>query len=179
MVEEEEEDDETEPAGPRGPKQRYMRPHRELSEDVARFVTCRRVPSYQNFNRSQQEVFDNVSAVMGEGREYEARKRNWEQELQAQLQAHWDVEEAHQAKMEKFMEEQQLFQALQRSQMEQMEQQRQQEVARKRVREEDQDRRRIEHNTREDRRWSTMYISNELAINNAKVLHDQEWHQRD
>ncbi|MFS7937857.1 hypothetical protein Hanom_Chr05g00432701 [Helianthus anomalus] len=79
------EEDKTEPAGPRGPKQRYMRPHRELSEDVARFVTCRRVPSYQNFNRSQQEVFDNVSAVIGEGREYEARRRNWEQEHQAQL----------------------------------------------------------------------------------------------
>ncbi|KAF5806663.1 hypothetical protein HanRHA438_Chr05g0233241 [Helianthus annuus] len=45
------EEDETEPAGPRGPKQRYMRQHRELSEDVARFVTCRWVPSYQNINR--------------------------------------------------------------------------------------------------------------------------------
>ncbi|MFS7997435.1 hypothetical protein Hanom_Chr12g01141741 [Helianthus anomalus] len=83
-----EEEDETEPAGPRGQKKRYMRPHRELSEDVARFVTCRRVPSYQNFNRGQQEVFDNVSVVMGEGREYEARRRNGEQEPQAQLQAH-------------------------------------------------------------------------------------------
>ncbi|MFS7937881.1 hypothetical protein Hanom_Chr05g00432981 [Helianthus anomalus] len=79
------EEDKTEPAGPRGPKQIYMRPHRELSEDVARFVTCRRVPSYQNFNRSQQEVFTNISAVTGEGREYEARRRNWEQEHQAQL----------------------------------------------------------------------------------------------
>ncbi|MFS7981695.1 hypothetical protein Hanom_Chr10g00954001 [Helianthus anomalus] len=141
------EEDETEPAGPRGPRQRYMRPIRGLSEDVANFVTRRRVPSYSNFNRGQREVFENVSAVMGEGREYEARKRNWEQEHQAQLQAHWDADEAHRARMEKFMEEQQLFQALQRSQMEQMEQQRQQEVAQRRAWEEDQDRRRIEQNT--------------------------------
>ncbi|KAF5794721.1 hypothetical protein HanXRQr2_Chr08g0331341 [Helianthus annuus] len=62
------EEDETEPAGPRGPRQRYMRPIREISEDVANFVNRRRVPSYQNFNRGQHEVFDNVYAVMGEGR---------------------------------------------------------------------------------------------------------------
>ncbi|MFS7996801.1 hypothetical protein Hanom_Chr12g01134071 [Helianthus anomalus] len=48
MVDEEDED---EPADPRGPKQRYMRPHRELNADVTRFVNCRRVPSYRNFNR--------------------------------------------------------------------------------------------------------------------------------
>ncbi|KAM0012928.1 hypothetical protein Hdeb2414_s0046g00746481 [Helianthus debilis subsp. tardiflorus] len=57
------EEDETEPAGPRGPKQRYMRPHRELNADVASFVNFKWVPSYKDFNRGQQEVFDNVSRV--------------------------------------------------------------------------------------------------------------------
>ncbi|KAF5757002.1 hypothetical protein HanXRQr2_Chr17g0821511 [Helianthus annuus] len=93
-------EDEVEPAGPWGPKQSYIRPHRELNEDVARFVNRRRVPSYRNFNRSQQEVFDNISAVMGEGREYEARRKKWEQAHQAQLQAQWDAESAHQERVE-------------------------------------------------------------------------------
>ncbi|MFS7999859.1 hypothetical protein Hanom_Chr12g01171561 [Helianthus anomalus] len=31
----------------------------------------------------------------------------------------------------------------------------------------------------EGRRWSALYVSNELAINNAKVLHDQEQHRGD
>ncbi|KAJ0715131.1 hypothetical protein HanPI659440_Chr13g0497551 [Helianthus annuus] len=47
------EEDETESAGPRGPKQRYMRPHRELNANVASFVNFRRVPSYRNFTRGQ------------------------------------------------------------------------------------------------------------------------------
>ncbi|KAJ0530806.1 hypothetical protein HanOQP8_Chr10g0374841 [Helianthus annuus] len=46
-------EDETEPPGPRGLKQRYMRPHRELNADVAGFVNIRRVPSYRKFNRGQ------------------------------------------------------------------------------------------------------------------------------
>ncbi|MFS7978324.1 hypothetical protein Hanom_Chr10g00914191 [Helianthus anomalus] len=78
------------------------------------------------------------------------------------------------------MEEQQLFQALQRSQMEQMVQQQQhQEVARRRAWEENEERQRVDQNTLEGRRWSALYISNELAIKNAKVLHDQERHWRD
>ncbi|MFS7935412.1 hypothetical protein Hanom_Chr05g00403141 [Helianthus anomalus] len=54
------EEDETEPAGPRGPKQRYMRSHRELNAEVESFVNFRRVASYKDFNRGKEEVFDNV-----------------------------------------------------------------------------------------------------------------------
>ncbi|MFS7985053.1 hypothetical protein Hanom_Chr11g00993841 [Helianthus anomalus] len=77
-VEMADEEDEDETAGPRGLKQRYMRPHRELNANVASFVNFRRVPSYRNFNRGQQEVFDNIFAGIGEGREYEARRKNWD-----------------------------------------------------------------------------------------------------
>ncbi|MFS7967865.1 hypothetical protein Hanom_Chr09g00790771 [Helianthus anomalus] len=73
------EEDETEHAGPRGPKQRYMRPHPELNADVASFMNFRRVPSYRNFTHGQQEVFDNVSVGIGEGREYDKRSQNWEE----------------------------------------------------------------------------------------------------
>ncbi|KAF5809243.1 hypothetical protein HanXRQr2_Chr04g0154891 [Helianthus annuus] len=45
------EENETEPPGPRGPKQRYMRPHRELNADVAGFVNLGRVPSHKDFNQ--------------------------------------------------------------------------------------------------------------------------------
>ncbi|MFS7953728.1 hypothetical protein Hanom_Chr07g00622011 [Helianthus anomalus] len=82
-------------------------------------------------------------------------------------------------RMEKFVEEQQLFQALQRSQMKHMVQKQQQEMARRRAWEKNKERLQIEQNTREERRWSAMYIPNELAINNAKVLHDQERHRKD
>ncbi|KAJ0473988.1 hypothetical protein HanOQP8_Chr15g0582601 [Helianthus annuus] len=63
------EEDETEPAVPRGPRQRYRRLHREISADVANFVNQRWGPSYRDFNRGQQAVFDNVSAGIGEGKE--------------------------------------------------------------------------------------------------------------
>ncbi|MFS8032295.1 hypothetical protein Hanom_Chr17g01555881 [Helianthus anomalus] len=53
--------DEDEPAGPRGPQQRYMRPHQEISGGVANFVKCQLVPGYPNFNHGQQAIFDNVS----------------------------------------------------------------------------------------------------------------------
>ncbi|KAJ0699743.1 hypothetical protein HanOQP8_Chr10g0359491 [Helianthus annuus] len=105
-VEMADEEDEDEPAGPRGPKQRYMRPHRELNANVARFVNFRRVPSYRNFNCGQQQVFDNISAGIGEGRECVARRKNWEETHQAQLQAQWDLEVAHRERVEKCMEEQ-------------------------------------------------------------------------
>ncbi|MFS8002808.1 hypothetical protein Hanom_Chr13g01206461 [Helianthus anomalus] len=54
------------------------------------------------------------------------------------------------------MESQQLFQALQRSQMEHMVQQQQQDMARRQAWEENEERLRIELNTREDRRWGAM-----------------------
>ncbi|MFS7930008.1 hypothetical protein Hanom_Chr04g00339101 [Helianthus anomalus] len=60
------EEDETEPTGPRGQKQRYMRPHRELNANVASFVNFRRVPAYRNFTRWQQKVFDNIFAGIRE-----------------------------------------------------------------------------------------------------------------
>ncbi|MFS7962733.1 hypothetical protein Hanom_Chr08g00730021 [Helianthus anomalus] len=160
------EEDETEPPGPRGPKQRYMRPHRELNADVASFVNFRRVPLYRDFNRGQQAVFDNV--------------KNWEETHQAKLQSQCDLDVAHQERMEKYMEEQQMHQALERSQMEHLLQhQQQEEVARRRVWEENEERQRNEQNTLEGCRWSALYVSNELAINNAKVLHDLERHRRD
>ncbi|MFS7963278.1 hypothetical protein Hanom_Chr08g00736241 [Helianthus anomalus] len=173
------EDDETGPAGPWGPKQRYMRPTREISADLGNFVNWRRVPSYRDFNHGQQAVFDIVSAGIGEGREYEVRRKNWLETHQAQLQAQWDLEEAHRERMEKYMEDQQLFQALQRSQMEHLVQQQQEEVTRRREWEENEERLRNEQNTLEGRQWSALYVSTELAINNAKVLHDQERHRRD
>ncbi|KAM0043380.1 hypothetical protein Hdeb2414_s0010g00340601 [Helianthus debilis subsp. tardiflorus] len=75
--------DETEPAGPSRPRQRCRRPTREISAAVANFANRRRVPSYRDFNCGQQAVFDNVSAGIGEGREYEARRKNWEETHQA------------------------------------------------------------------------------------------------
>ncbi|KAM0006075.1 hypothetical protein Hdeb2414_s0187g00826991 [Helianthus debilis subsp. tardiflorus] len=79
------EEDETEPTGPRGPKQRYMRPNRELNAEVASFVNFKRVPSYKEFNRGQQEMFDNVSIGIGEGREYDRRRQNWEERRGSQI----------------------------------------------------------------------------------------------
>ncbi|KAM0044083.1 hypothetical protein Hdeb2414_s0010g00349031 [Helianthus debilis subsp. tardiflorus] len=117
------EEDEVEPPGPRGPKQRYIRPHQELNADVASFVNFRRVPSYRDFNRGQQALFDNVSAGIGEGREYEKRRKNWEETHQDKLQSQWDLDAAHRERMEKYMEEEQMHQALQRSQMEHLLQQ--------------------------------------------------------
>ncbi|MFS8034586.1 hypothetical protein Hanom_Chr17g01582901 [Helianthus anomalus] len=107
---------------------------------VANFIINRRTPGHPNFNRGQQAVYDNVSAAIGEGREYEEMRRNWEQEHQTQLQSRWDIEDAHRVKVEKYWEEQQLFQAQQQSQWELMEQQRVQEVARRRAWEEEQER---------------------------------------
>ncbi|KAJ0456831.1 hypothetical protein HanIR_Chr15g0766931 [Helianthus annuus] len=77
------------------------------------------------------------------------------------------------------MEEQQMQQALQRSQMERLIQMQEEETARRRAWEEREEKQRNERNTLEDHRWSALYVSNEIAINNAKVLHDQERHQRD
>ncbi|MFS7916883.1 hypothetical protein Hanom_Chr03g00182591 [Helianthus anomalus] len=77
------EEDKDESAGPRGPRQRYYRPHREISGGVANFLTCRHTLGYANYNRGQQGVYDYVSTTIGENREYEERRRNWEQDFQA------------------------------------------------------------------------------------------------
>ncbi|KAJ0868330.1 hypothetical protein HanRHA438_Chr12g0573401 [Helianthus annuus] len=81
--------------------------------------------------------------------------------------------------MEKYMEEQQLQQALQRSHMERLLQLQEEDMARRRAWEEDEVRRQNEHNELERRRWSALYVPNQMAINNAKFLHDQVRHQRD
>ncbi|MFS7937328.1 hypothetical protein Hanom_Chr05g00426321 [Helianthus anomalus] len=47
------EENKDEPQGPRGPRQRYVRLHQEVSEDVAHFVTNRRKPIYSTYNRGQ------------------------------------------------------------------------------------------------------------------------------
>ncbi|MFS7986743.1 hypothetical protein Hanom_Chr11g01013871 [Helianthus anomalus] len=62
-------EDETEHPSPRGPRQRYRPVHRKISDDVANFVNQRQGPTYRNFNRGKQAVYDNVSACIGEGKE--------------------------------------------------------------------------------------------------------------
>ncbi|KAJ0954669.1 hypothetical protein HanRHA438_Chr00c10g0848081 [Helianthus annuus] len=140
---------ETEPAGPRGPKQRYMRPRRELNADVGSFVNFRRVPSYRDFNRGQQAVFDNISAGIGEGREYDKRRKNWEEAHEAQMQEQWALQVAHMERMDKYMEEWKMFQALQRSQMEHLVQMQDEETARRRAWAENEEKQRNEQNTLE------------------------------
>ncbi|KAJ0495276.1 hypothetical protein HanIR_Chr12g0607071 [Helianthus annuus] len=81
--------------------------------------------------------------------------------------------------MEKYMEEQQLQQALQRSHMERLLQLQEEDMAQRRAWEEDEVRRQNERNELERRRWSALYVPNQMAINNAKILHDQVRHQRD
>ncbi|KAJ0616230.1 hypothetical protein HanOQP8_Chr02g0076701 [Helianthus annuus] len=176
MIDEEEEN---EPPGPRGPRQRYYQPHREISGGVANFVTCRRTPGHANYNRGLQAVYDNVSAAIGENWEYEERRRNWEQDYQAQIQAHWGAEDAYRAKELEYWEQQQAFMAEQRSWWDQQDLHREQELACRQAWEQEQDRLRIEQNVREDKRWSALATIQELAVNNAKHLHDQERHQRD
>ncbi|MFS7889924.1 hypothetical protein Hanom_Chr00s000005g01612661 [Helianthus anomalus] len=100
------EEDEDEPPGPRGPRQRYYRPHREISGGVANFVTYWHTSGHENYNRELQAVYDNVTTAIGENREYEERKRNWEQHYQAQIQAHWAAEDAHRAKELEYWENQ-------------------------------------------------------------------------
>ncbi|KAJ0764802.1 hypothetical protein HanPI659440_Chr08g0296271 [Helianthus annuus] len=45
--------------------------------------------------------------------------------------------------------------------------------------EEREEKTRHDRNSVEDNRWSALYVAHETAINNAKILHDQERHQRD
>ncbi|KAJ0521367.1 hypothetical protein HanIR_Chr10g0470031 [Helianthus annuus] len=80
------EEEETEPSSPQRPRQRYLRPHMEINADVAGFVNIRRVPSYKNFDWGQQEIYDNVSACIGEGREYNRRRKAWEEAQGSQMQ---------------------------------------------------------------------------------------------
>ncbi|XP_021974674.1 GYF domain-containing protein gyf-1-like [Helianthus annuus] len=77
------------------------------------------------------------------------------------------------------MEEQQLQQALQQSQMERLLQLQEEERAHRRAWEEDEVRRQNAQRELEQRRWRALAVSNQMAINNAKVLHNQERHQRD
>ncbi|KAF5762332.1 hypothetical protein HanXRQr2_Chr16g0775501 [Helianthus annuus] len=173
------EEEEAEPSGPQRSRQRYMRLHREINADVAGFVNIRRVPSYKNFDRGQQEIYDNVSACIGEGREYNRRREAWEEAQGPQMQEFWAVQAAHRERMNKFVEEKQLFQAMQRSHMEQLAKMQEDEAARRWAWEEAEATRQNETRELEQRRWSALYVSQQMAINNAKVLHDQERHQRD
>ncbi|XP_035832905.1 golgin subfamily A member 6-like protein 22 [Helianthus annuus] len=174
-----EEEEEVEPSGAQRPRQRYMRPHREINAEVAGFVTRRRVPSYKNFDRGQQEIYDNVSACIGEGREYSQRREAWEGSHGSAMQEYWAAQEAQRERMNKFMEEQELFQAMQRSHMEQLAKMQEDEAARRRAWEEAAAARQQEETELNRRCWSALYVSQQMAINNTKVLHNQERHQRD
>ncbi|XP_035830023.1 uncharacterized protein LOC110944721 [Helianthus annuus] len=77
------------------------------------------------------------------------------------------------------MEEQQLQQALQQSQMECLLQLQEEERAHRRAWEEEEARHQNAQSELEQRRWGALAFSNQMAINNAKVLHGQERHQRD
>ncbi|XP_035830901.1 trichohyalin-like [Helianthus annuus] len=176
-AEDEEMGDEEEQAATSGPqrsRQRYMRPHREINADVAGFVTMRRVPSYKNFDRGQQEIYDNVSACIGEGREYNRRREAWEGSHGPSMQEYWAAQEAHRERMNKFVEEQELFQAMQRSHMEQLAKMQEDEAARRRAWEEAEATRRHEERELNQRRWSALYVSQQMAVNNAKSPRDIE-----
>ncbi|MFS8009838.1 hypothetical protein Hanom_Chr14g01290081 [Helianthus anomalus] len=56
---------------------------------------------------------------------------------------------------------------------------REQELACRQAWEQKQVQLRIEQSVREDKRWSALATTQELAVNNAKPFHDQERHQRD
>ncbi|KAJ0578160.1 hypothetical protein HanIR_Chr05g0244231 [Helianthus annuus] len=99
MIDKENED---EPPDLRGPRQRYARPHQEISSGVANFVINRRKPVHCNYNQGQHDVYDNVSAGIGETQEYEERRRQWEHDWQAQQQAQWAEEAAHRAKEQEY-----------------------------------------------------------------------------
>ncbi|KAM0052662.1 hypothetical protein Hdeb2414_s0007g00250741 [Helianthus debilis subsp. tardiflorus] len=71
-------EEETDPTGPRGPRRRYRKQHRKISADVANFVNQRQIASYRLWTGGQQAVYDNVSACIGEGREYQASRKAWE-----------------------------------------------------------------------------------------------------
>ncbi|KAJ0901633.1 hypothetical protein HanPSC8_Chr08g0327601 [Helianthus annuus] len=130
------EEDETEPDGPRGPQQRYMRRHREINANVAGFVKQRQGPTFKNYNRGQQACYDNISACIGEGREYNRRRENWEGTHGTYSREQWAAQAAYRERMEKFMEEQQLHQALQQSHMERLIQLQEEDMAHRRAWEE-------------------------------------------
>ncbi|KAJ0433441.1 hypothetical protein HanIR_Chr17g0870351 [Helianthus annuus] len=152
-------EEEVEPSGAQRPRQRYMRPHREINADVAGFVTMRRVPSYKNFERGQQEIYDNVSACIGEGREYNRIREAWEGSHGPSMQEYWAAQEAHRERMNKFVEEQELFQAMQRSHMEQLAKMQEEEAARRRAWEEAEAARQNEESELNRCRWSALYVS--------------------
>ncbi|KAF5754044.1 hypothetical protein HanXRQr2_Chr17g0786841 [Helianthus annuus] len=172
-------EEETDPSGPRGQRRWYRKKHREISADVADFVNQRQIPSYRLWTRGQQAVYDNVSAGIGEGREYHASRREWEEAQGAYSQEQWGFQVSFRERVEKQLEEQQLQHALQQSQMECLLQLQEEEKAHRRAWEEEEARRQNAQRELDQRRWGALAFSNQMAINNAKVLHDQERNQRD
>ena len=124
----------------------------EISADVADFVNQRQGPTYRNWNRGQQVVYDNVSAYIGEGRENAASRKAWEEAQGAYSQEQWAFQASFRERMEKQMEEQQLQQALQRSQMERLLLLQEEDRARRRAWEEEEARRQNEQRELERRR---------------------------
>ncbi|KAJ0433949.1 hypothetical protein HanIR_Chr17g0875881 [Helianthus annuus] len=172
-------EEETDPSGPRGPRRRYRKKHREISANVADFVNQRQIPSYRLWTRGNQAVYDNVSAGIGEAREYHASRKEWEEAQGAYSQQQWGFQSSFCERVEKQLEEQQLQHALQQSQMERMIQLQEEERAHRQRWEEEEARRQTAQRELDQRRWGAMAFSNQMAINNFKVLYDQERHQRD
>ncbi|KAJ0480461.1 hypothetical protein HanIR_Chr13g0631951 [Helianthus annuus] len=106
-------EEETDPSGPRGPRRRYRKKHREISANVADFVNQRQIPSYQLWNHGDQAIYDNVSAVIVEAREYHASRSEWEEAQGAYSQQQSGFQSSFRERVEKQLEEQQLQHALQ------------------------------------------------------------------
>ncbi|KAJ0599389.1 hypothetical protein HanRHA438_Chr03g0106651 [Helianthus annuus] len=172
-------EEDIDPSGPWGPRRRYRKKHREISANVADFVNQRQIPSYRLWNRADQGIYDNVSTGIGEAREYHASRKEWEEAQGAYSQQQWGFQSSFRERVEKQLEEQQLQHALQQSQMERMIQLQEEERAHRQAWEEEDARRRNAQAELDQRRWGALAFSNQMAINNFKVLHDQERHQRD
>ncbi|MFS7991005.1 hypothetical protein Hanom_Chr12g01065671 [Helianthus anomalus] len=82
-------DEETDPSGTQILRRRVRRKHREISADVADFVNQRQLPTYHNWTCGQQAVYDNISAGIGETREYHATRKEWEDAQGAYQQEQW------------------------------------------------------------------------------------------
>ncbi|KAJ0558229.1 hypothetical protein HanIR_Chr07g0334011 [Helianthus annuus] len=82
--EEEEEEEAKEEVGKRPRRQRFARRHNEASKNVAQFMVNRRMVAYGSYNLGQQDIYDNVFAVMVEAREREREKGEKERRLKAE-----------------------------------------------------------------------------------------------
>ena len=71
-------------------------------------------------NPADQAIYDNVSAGIGEAREYHASRKEWEEAQGAYSQQQWGFQSSSRERVEKQLEEQQLQYAMQQSQMERM-----------------------------------------------------------